>query len=392
MAELDVAAARALTPGCEHVAHLNNAGASLAPSPVLEAVVDHLHREAMIGGYEAAAAAAPRLDAVYASIARLVGCAPSEVALVENATRAWDMAFYSFDFQRGDRILTGRAEYASNALAMLQVAARTGAVVEVVDDDGYGQLDVEALQAAMDGDVRVIAVTHVPTNGGLVNPAAAIGAVANEYGVPFLLDACQSVGQLPVDVVELGCDVLCATGRKFLRGPRGTGFLYVRADLAATLDPPFVDLWSAEWTSERTYELHPGARRFETWEGNVAAKLGLGAAVDHALEWGLEAIADRVVALAEELRGRLAALGHVTVRDRGQRRGGIVTFDVDGVPAADVSATLRTRAINTSVSPPSQARFDLVHQRVGDLVRASVHYYNTTDELDRLVAAVTTMR
>ena len=257
---LDVERARALTPGCERVIHLNHAGASLMPEPVLETVVAHLRRESEIGGYEAADEADDRLAAVYRSAARLLGAAPDELALVENATRAWDMAFYSFRFRPGDRIMIGRAEYVSNVIAGRQVAARSGVTLEVVDDDEYGQIDVAELERRIDDRVRLIALTHVPTNGGLVNPAAEVGRVARAAGVLFLLDATQSAGQLALDVAELGCDVLCLTGRKYLRGPRGTGALYVRRELADDLEPPFLEVRSATWTAPDRYAVAACAR------------------------------------------------------------------------------------------------------------------------------------
>ena len=247
----DVARARRDTPGVARVAHLNNAGAALPPSAVTEAVIAHLRLEAEIGGYEAADAAHDQVEAVYAALARLLGCQPDEIAVVENATRGWDMAFYSLGFKPGDRILTARAEYASNVIAYLQVARRTGAVVEVIEDDEHGQFSVADLKERLGrgpGAVKLIAMTHVPTHGGLVNPAEEVGAVAREAGVPFLLDACQSAGQLGIDVQRIGCDMLSGTGRKFLRGPRGTGFLYVRREMLDKLEPPFLDLHAATWT------------------------------------------------------------------------------------------------------------------------------------------------
>lgn len=382
--------ARRDTPGTTHVTHLNNAGAALPPSPVTDAVIAHLHRESEIGGYEAAAAASGQLEATYAALARLIGADPDEIALVENATRAWDMAFYALPFAPGDRILTARAEYASNVIALLQVAQRSGAVIEVVDDDEHGRFSVEDLRRRLDrpraGPVRLIAMTHVPTHGGLINPAAEVGAVARAAGVTFLLDACQSVGQLRLDVRRIGCDLLSATGRKFLRGPRGTGFLYVRRDLVDRLVPPLLDLHSATWTGPSSYEIRPDARRFETWESNVAGRIGLGVAAEYAMSWGLGAIESRVQALAESLRARLSAVDGVLVRDRGVSRCGIVTFTVDGVPSDTVRQRLSSKRINTSVSPASASRFDLTARGVPDLVRASVHYYNTEDELDRLIA------
>jgi selenocysteine lyase/cysteine desulfurase len=386
----DIERARRDTPGVIRVAHLNNAGAALPPSQVTEAVIAHLRREAEIGGYEAADAAAEQIQATYTAIARLIGCAVDEIAVVENATRAWDMAFYAMSFKPGDRILTTHAEYASNVIAFLQVAGRSGAVVEIVDDDDHGQLSIADLRRRLDtgNEVKLIAMTHVPTQGGLVNPAEEVGAVAREAGVPFLLDACQSVGQLPIDVQRIGADLLSATGRKFLRGPRGTGFLYVRRSILEQLEPPLLDLHAATWTAPQRYEIRPDARRFETWETNYAGKIGLGVAIDYALSWGLDAIEARVTTLAEGLRERLQALDSVHVHDQGRRRCGIVTFTVDGVPAQDVQCRLAASGVNTSVSYASSARLDLPRRGLPELVRASVHYYNTDDELDRLVNAL----
>ncbi len=287
-------------------------------------------------------------------------------------------------FRPGDRILTARAEYGSNVLAFLQVAARTGVRVEVVEDDETGQLSIDDLRARIADDVRLIAVTHVPTQGGLVNPAAEIGAVARAAGVPFLLDACQSVGQLRVDVAEIGCDLLSATARKFLRGPRGTGFLYVRSGFLDQLDPPFIDMQAATWTAPDEYVLRTDARRFETWESNYAARIGVGVAVDYALSWGIDAIEERVSGLAETLRGMLTEVPGVQVHDLGARRCGIVTFTVEGVPADDVQQKLAAAGVNTTVSRVSHARHDLARRGLSDLVRASVHYYNTEEELRRL--------
>jgi cysteine desulfurase/selenocysteine lyase len=385
---LDVARARAETPGVEHVAHLNNAGAALAPVPVLDAVIEHLRREAEIGGYEAAAERREQIEHTYDGIARLIGARRDEVAIVENATRAWDMAFYSLAFRPGDRILTTRAEYASNYIALRQVADRSGAALVVVPDDEHGQVDVAALASMLDERVKLVSLVHVPTQGGLVNPAAAVGAVCRAAGVPLLLDACQSVGQMPIDVGEIGCDMLSATGRKFLRGPRGTGFLYVRRDLIETLEPPLLDLHAAEWQADGSYRIRPDARRFENWETNYATKIGLGVAVDYALDWGLEPIRARVTALAADLRAQLEATPGVQTHDLGEERCAIVTFSVAGRPAAEVVEALVAEGINVSLSPGTYSRLDFGHRGIESLVRASVHYYNEPAELDRLVERV----
>jgi selenocysteine lyase/cysteine desulfurase len=390
-APIDLERARADTPGCTHVAHLNNAGSSLPPAPVLETVLSHLRRESEIGGYEAEDEAADRLDGAYDSIARLIGCARDEVAVIENATRAWDMAFYGFRFEPGDRILTGRAEYASNYIALRQVAARTGAEVELVPDDEDGCMDVAALERMLDERAKLVSLVHVPTQSGLINPAADVGRVTRAAGVPLLLDACQSAGQLPLDVDELGCDVLSATGRKFLRGPRGTGFLYVRRGLLERLEPPLLDGHAAVWREDGGYEIRDDARRFENWESFVAGKLGLGAAVEYALELGLEPIRDRVQHLAAELRGRLGEVPGVTVRDRGRELAAIVTFTREGHSAQEIKSALAAARVNVTVSNAGWSRLDLGHRGLDAVVRASVHYFNDDEELDRLVGVVASL-
>lgn len=380
---IDLPSIRDETPGANCRIHLNNAGAGLMPRAVLDTMVDHLHREAQIGGYEAANEAGERHRAVYASVARLIGASPDEIALTENATAAWQMGFYAQTFRPGDRILTARAEYAANYVALLQVAARSGAVVEVIPDDTQGALDPAALERMIDPRVRLIAITWVPTNGGLINPAAAVGQIARRHGIPYLLDACQAVGQMRVDVGALGCDMLSATGRKFLRGPRGTGFLYVRRAFLENLHPAMIDHFGAPWTAPDRYTLRPDARRFETWENNYAAQLGLGAAVDYALAVGMEDIETRCRQLSGRLRTMLGAIPGATLHDLGAAS--IVTFSIAGRDPAAVKARLAEAGINVSVSAPSSTLLDAVARGLPEVVRASPHYYNTEAEIDALV-------
>jgi selenocysteine lyase/cysteine desulfurase len=387
-AHFDLALARQETPGCEITLHFDNAGASLMPRPVLDAVVGHLELEARVGGYEAALRADETVEKVYDRVAALIGCERDEVAIIENATRAWDAAFYSIPFRPGDRILTAKAAYASNFIAFLQVAQRTGVCIDVIPNDEQGQLSVDALREMIDDRVKLIAVTHVPTNGGLVNPAAEVGAVAQETDALYLLDACQSVGQMPVDVSEIRCDMLSATGRKFLRGPRGTGFLFVRKGVLDLLEPPFLDLHAATWVSREDYEIRGDARRFETWEANVAGKIGLGVAIDYAMRWGVALTWGRIQELAELLRQRLTEEPGISVHDLGAKQCGIVSFAIDGSSAADIHEKLRLRGINVSSSTVLSTRLDMEERGLIDLVRASVHYYNSEAEVDRFLAAL----
>jgi len=379
---LDIDALRADTPGTANRIHLNNAGAGLMMTPVVEAMRQHLDLELNIGGYEAKNEARAAHDGVYDSIAQMLGAARSEIALVENATVAWNKAFFGISFREGDRILTCESEYGANYIGYLQIAKWKGAKIEVIPNDSSGAIDPEALRAMLDDRVRLISITHIPTSGGLVNPAEEIGAIAREHNILYLLDACQTVGQMPVDVSKIGCDMLSATGRKFLRGPRGTGFLYVRSDIIPDLEPPMIDHFAANWVDANTYTLRTDAKLFELWENNYAAQLGLGVAVDYALDLGLEAIQERAGLLADRLREGLEAVQGATVRDLGQVKCAIVTFDVADKPSTEIAAVLNKNNINCSTSTADSTVLDFKARNLPTLVRLSPHYYNTETEID----------
>ena len=385
MSEFDIARARAETRGCARVAHLNNAGSSLTPAPVADYLRTYLDEEEMLGGYEVAARRDGDLENFYTATARLLNASSDEIAFIENATRAWDMAFYAIPFEPGDRILTAMAEYSSNMIAYIQRAKATGVTIEIVPNDASGQLDVAALEAMIDDRVKLIAITHVPTGGGLVNPAEEIGRVARKHDILYLLDACQSVGQMPVDVEAIGCDMLSATGRKYLRGPRGTGFLYVRRNRIEMLEPPFLDLFSAELVATDRYVVRSDARKFENWERYFAGQAALGHAIDYALDWDIDAIWDRVKDLGEILRASLAALPGVEVTDEGEVRCGIVTFRKQDETATSIKARLAEHGINVSTSSASGTLPSFQARGIDEVVRASVHYYNTEDEIAALV-------
>ena len=384
---IDIERVRADTPATRTLTHFNNAGAALAPEPVMRALLDHLTLEQAIGGYEAAARAAPELADFYRAFAELLNAKPNEIAFVENATRAWDMAFYAIPFRAGDRILTAEAEYVSNYIGFLQMQKRVAIEIDVVPSNAHGEIDLEALETRLKaGRVKLVAITHVPTQGGLVNPAAEVGRLARAHGALYLLDACQSVGQMPVDVEAIGCDLLSGTGRKFLRGPRGTGFLYVRNAILDQLEPPFLDLQSAEVVRDGSYRMVADARRFENWECYVAGRIALTRAARYAMDLGLDAIRDRVFGLAALFRRRLADDPRITITDLGRERSGIVTFTKSDEPASAIMQRLTADKINVSVSRARYATLDLGKRGLDAVVRASVHYYNTEDEIERCCA------
>ena len=322
-------------------------------------------------------------------MARLVGGRDEEIALFDNSTHAWNAAFYSVPLKAGDRILTGRVEYGSNVLAYLQVAQRSGAEVVVIDNDETGQIDLELLAQAIDDRTRLIGLTYVPTSGGLVNPAADVGRLARAAGVLYLLDATQAVGQFPVDVADLGCDVLTGTGRKFLRGPRGTGFLWAAPSALDGLDPFVAEIRSATWDGARGFSWAPGARRLETWENSYINLVGLGAAVAQALDLGVDQIGARTAQLGSDSRNGLDDIPGVCTFDLGVRRCAIVTAAVTGHSAEAVVEALAREKVNASTTVVEHNQLDTEDRGVHPLIRFSPHYYNTDDEISRCLDMMT---
>lgn len=387
---IDLASVRDDTRGVHDVAHFNNAGSSLPPKTVIDVVKGYIDFEERFGGYEAREAFEPQIAAVYSSLARLIGASPDEIALADRATRAWDMVFYGLDLLPGDRIVTCMSEYGGNAIAYLHRAKQTGAELIVVENDADGQIDLHRLEQELGKPrTRLMTMNHIPTQGGLVNPAERIGELCREAGVPFLLDACQSVGQLNLSVDRLHCDVLTGTGRKYLRGPRGTGFAYVRSDAMAYFEPAFLDGRAATWLAPSEYELAGTAVRYETWEKNYANMLGLGAAADYALDLGMSNIEASVLHRGAELRNALRDVSGITIADQGTRLCGIVSFTLAGVSPDRIMSALRRRRINVSVSRARSSRWDLPQRGLASVVRASAHYFNSADEVRALVSELT---
>ncbi|MEV8016954.1 aminotransferase class V-fold PLP-dependent enzyme [Streptomyces sp. NPDC086554] len=381
---------RADTPGCRQVIHFNNAGCGLLAAPVLDAMVGHLHLEARMGGYEASAARAAEVREFYTEIAALINTTPDNVAFAGSATHAYANALSSIPFETDDVILTTRDDFVSNQIAFLSLRKRFGVRIVHAPNIPEGGVDVEAMAALMRTHrPRLVSATHVPTNSGLVSPVVEIGRHCRELDLLYLVDACQSVGQYVIDVEEIGCDFLTATCRKFLRGPRGSGFLYVSDRvLRAGYEPLFIDMHGARWTEPGGYEPAATAARFEEWEFPYATVLGSAAATRYAREVGIEAIEQRTPALAARLRDRLAPIPGIRLLDRGPRLAAIVTFGVAGWQPQPFKSAMDARGINSALSYREFAQFDFGDKGVDWCLRLSPHYYNTEEEVDHVADAV----
>jgi selenocysteine lyase/cysteine desulfurase len=386
---IDVDRIRAETPGCSMVTHFNHSSCSLPPLQVTQAVTEHLQREALYGPSEMGLAVAADVHATRKAAAQLLNAADTEIALTGSGSQGWGLAFASLPPLRpSDRILVGRHEWGGNLATMHRAAQRAGASLEVIPCRDDGCVSPEALADLIDGRVRLIALTWLPATNGLINPAAEIGRIARASGIPYFIDAGQSLGQVPVDVEALGCDVLKGAGRKFLRGPRGTALLYVRRTFLDRLEPPYLDVLSGPWRDDGPVP-RDDARRFETSENAFALQLGLGAAIRYALEVGVDAIRERIDLLATALRERLAGIPGVTVHDGGRERSGLVTFTLAGMKPQDVRRALADRRINVAAIAAAYTPLDMAARGLTEILRASVTYFTTDEEIDRLAEVVT---
>ena len=388
---MDLAALRDDTPGCANRVHLNNAGASLMPRPVVQEILGHVKRETEIGGYEAEAEAKDRIEETRHHLAALIGTTASRVAFMPHATSAFSTALSSVKLDRGDIIATTRADYVSNQIAYLSLQHRYGIEVVRAPDAAEGGVDLQAMEGIIHRRrPKVVAVTHAPSNSGLIQDVAAVGAMCRARDILYLVDACQSVGQMPIDAEQIGCDFLSGTARKYMRGPRGVGFLYVSERVLDTgLEPLFLDMRGADWIADDLYQPLPDARRFESWEFAWGLVLGMGAAARYAMQLGLEPIRNRARALASSLREGLAEVDGVTILDRGPELGATVSVSVAGRDAGDLVRSLRARGINTTSQTVTDAVIDYGTKGVDGALRISPHYYNLESEVNEVVEALT---
>jgi selenocysteine lyase/cysteine desulfurase len=386
---IDIEKIRAETPGIDFSTHLLACGSSLMPQRVVDVILEHTQLEALMGGYEAESKKIDDLNKIYDIVAEHIGANSHEIALMENSTVAWSHAFYALPLKSGSRILTSEAEYAANYVAFLQRSKRDNLTIDIIPSDQNGTLDTNALEAMVDERVGLIAISWIPTNGGLVNPAENVGKVAKKYNIPYLLDACQAAGQMQIDVNKIQCDFLSATGRKFLRGPRGTGFLYINEKWLDTIEPAMIDHFGAPWVKKNVYELREDARRFETWENSYALRAGLGEAINYAEEIGIDLIHERVQLLAKFNRDLLSEIQNIQLRDIGIEQCGIISFSIDEKNnPKEIVDQMSEAGFAIGLVDPESTLIDSERRNLPTLLRMAPHYYNTEDEIGKAVKQV----
>lgn len=384
------------TTGCRHVNHLNNAGASLMPDVVTQSIFEHIKLESEIGGYEAAALKANEIQQFYINAGKLINSKAGNIAFTSSATDSYTRALSSIPFQAGDIILTDNDDFISNQIQFISCQKRFGIKIVRIKNADIGGVDLQDLEEKLFRlQPKLLAITHVPTNSGLVQPVKSIGEIYGRYEklhankTWYILDACQSAGQMKLDIEELKCDFLSITIRKFLRGPRGTGFLYI-SDKALNfgLEPLFIDMRGADWIEKDEYKQQPDAKRYEDWEFAYALVLGSSAAIEYCLNIDEDRIWRQVKSLSNYIRNELSRIDKVRVLDKGPDVGALVTFTVEGSQPKYIVDELLNRKINVVASFRNYAVIDFDEKKVQWAIRASPHYYNTVEEIDLFIGAV----
>lgn len=385
---LNVTAVRSETSATNNLIHFNNAGASLMPDIVVDGIKEYLDCEALMGGYEAASKFTKEINSFYAHAASLINASADEIAYTESATVAWQRAIHSIPFKKDDVILTCVNEYASNYIAYLQLAKLRGVLIKVIPNDDTGAIDINSLEKEINAKVKLISICHISTGNGLINPAEEVGEISKKHNILYMLDACQSIGQYPVDVEKINCDFLTVTGRKYLRGPRGTGFLYACKSTTSDLEPAFLDLHGAEWVSQNSYQMRTDAKKYETWESNLSAKHGLSIAINYLNQLDIQKVYESVTSLASYFRDCLNGISGIQVMDTGINQSGIVTFTSSSNSPHNIMNSLSQHGVNVSIVVASSSLLDLEERKISEAVRASVHYYNTREEIDRTIRLI----
>jgi len=364
---------------------LNNAGSSLMPSIVVDSMKEYLELEEQIGGYETANRKADILEKFYDEAAKLINAKPSNIAFATSATEAYAKALSSIMFKEGDVIITTADDYISNQITFISLQKKLKLKVLRTKNLPDNELDLEDLEKLIkEYNPKLIAVTHIPTNSGLIQNVEGVGRLCKQYDILYLVDACQSVGQLAVDVEKIGCDFLSATGRKFMRGPRGTGFLYVSDKvLEQNYAPLLLDMRGADWTEFNDYQLFKTAKRFESWEISYASLMGLTHALQYANTIGLPAIEHYNKGLSERLRENLKNNGF-DVWDWGKNLSSIITFSGPDGDLERIQNILKENNIFFSVTHKNSALIDFTRKNINGIVRLSPHYFNTVEEIDRV--------
>ena len=364
---------------------MNNAGSSLMPSIVVDSMIDYLKQEEQFGGYEVANRNAELLEEFYDETAKLINCKPSNIAFATSATEAFTKALSSIVFKENDVIITTADDYISNQITFIPLQKKINIKIIRTRNLPDNELDLEDLENLIRKYTpKLVAVTHIPTNSGLIQNVEGVGKICKRYNILYLVDACQSVGQMVVDVNKIGCDFLTATGRKFLRGPRGTGFLYV-SDKVLEQDyaPLLLDMRGANWTEYNDYELFKTAKRFEHWEISNASLLGVKHAIQYANHIGLDNIEEYNKILSEKLRNKLTNSGF-KVWDWGNHLSSIVTFSGPDGDLENIQRVLKENNVFFSVTYKNSALIDFTNKKINGIVRLSPHYFNTQDEIERV--------
>jgi cysteine desulfurase / selenocysteine lyase len=368
--------------------YLNNAGAGIMSTKTYEVIINYLKLEREIGAYHAAAKSKTLSDNFYINAAKLINAnSPSEIAYMDSASRGWNMIVYGTPLKKGDTILTLSSEFGTNLITLFNYAKLNDFKVCVIKCDINGSFLIEEIENKLKEGAKLIAISHAVAHGSIINPVEEIGKLAKKYGAYYIVDGCQTVGQIKVDVQSIQCDAYMTTGRKWLCGPRGTGFLYVKSSSqmrTTQLDLASADLIFDDNLNLIRIEVRNDAKQFELWEKSFANLLGLSSAIEECLESKIEVISVKIQELSNKLRFAASSNENIKLIGKTISLSGILGFYLDDYSKESyVQNEFDKFDLRISTMSDWDCPMHFPKNGANKIFRLSPHFYTDNDTIEK---------
>lgn len=369
--------------------YFNNAGAGLMSKGTYETLTNHMEIEMNVGAYKAAAIKSDAVNNFYLLAAKLLNAgSKDEIAFIDSASRGWNLIIYGLDIKESDVIVTLSSEYGTNLLTIYDIAKRTHCGIKVIQCDNEGNFSLDDVDQALQSGGTILAVSHVAAQGSIVNPVVELGILAQKYDAIYIVDGCQAVGQIKVDVQQINCCAYVTAGRKWLRGPRGTGILYVRRN--APIRTPQIDLASADLVFDELgtvvdVKVRDDAKQFELWEKSTSSLLGLANAIQEYMDYGIDTAEQEICAKANYIRSFVVSNQHLALVGSENSSTGVVGFYIkDPKQEKKVKELIEKENFIISYVCDWDCPTFFPQNGVQYIFRISPHYYTSNDDIQAI--------
>lgn len=365
--------------------NFNNAGSSKNSNKVIKTIIAYLEEEQKLGGYLAAKLNRPKILNFYRVFSKLIKCKKSEISFLPSSTYGWNFFLNSISFKKNDNVIIFENEYGNNFISLLK---KKNLKIKVSKLSHDGQVCFESLKENIDRNTKLVSVCHISSQCGNLIDVQKVGKIVKEINrnTLFLVDACQSIGQIDINVRKINCDVMIGSGRKYLRGPRGTGFIFIKDDLKKNLSPIISDSFSCKIVNMK--KIIYKKNYFETFEYSPALLLGLTEAIENIHSIGIKKIQKKIKKLSLYFRLKVRKLNGVIIFENECLISGINTIIINGFSTKEVLDYLLKKKILCSISDNKTSYHFFKTRKRKSLLRLSFHYYNDFKEIDFLIKTI----